>query len=82
MLERESVQTVRFQERVKGDPWGISVGSLLLAISRLSADGTALIVLSAVSILVIGYLTFRGNRRKAAVGRVELRTLLVVSCLA
>jgi hypothetical protein len=38
----------------------------------------ALIVLSAVSILAIGYLTYRGNRRKAAVGRVELRTLFVV----
>jgi hypothetical protein len=29
--------------------------------------------------VVIGYLLFRGNRRKAAVGRVELRTLFAVS---
>lgn len=43
------------------------------------ASSQALIVLSAVAILVTAFLAWRGNRRKAAVGRVELRTLLIVS---
>jgi hypothetical protein len=38
---------------------------------------SALIVLSALSLLLTLYLTYRGSRRRAAVGRTELKVLLI-----
>ncbi|KAK0194045.1 chitin synthase III catalytic subunit [Armillaria mellea] len=67
------------QDQGSGDPVGVNP---VCGIPRVGSDGSisniAEIVVCALSMVLVGLLIFLTNRRKAAVGRVELRFLLFV----